>query len=75
MSKVEATVTRIITEYVPEWNGDLDVWKTDWLDSLQYIELVFAISDEFEVDVPLDIEDVRTPRDIVNFIEKELASG
>lgn len=69
---VERRIREIIEPRVPQWNGDMDRWDASWLDSLEYIELVFEVSDKFGIDVPLDIEDVTSPRDLADYVEKEL---
>ena len=41
-------------------------------DSLDVVELIMSIEDEFEIEVPDDkIEDVKTVGDIVNYIQSQ----
>ncbi len=46
--------------------GSVPCW-----DSLMQIRLVAEISDEYDVDIPIDeVPDIRTPRDFYRYIEE-----
>ena len=52
---------------------ETDIQQDLGADSLDVVDLVMTIEDEFEVEVPDDqIETVRTVADLVSFIEKKI---
>ena len=64
LSALESHVTPTAT-----FDGDLQA------DSLGVIELFMAIEEEFDIEIPEEeIEKMRTVRDVVSYIEQEIAS-
>lgn len=77
MSAVEEKVKKIICDQlnVPEEEVVLDASFVDDLgaDSLDQVELIMAIEEEFDISIPdEDAEKIRTVKDAVNYIKKAL---
>ena len=53
---------------------DTDIVNDLGADSLDIVDLVMSLEDEFETEMPDEaIEDIKTVRDIVHFIEENVA--
>jgi acyl carrier protein len=77
MSAVEEKVKKIICDQlnVPEEEVVLDASFVDDLgaDSLDQVELIMAIEEEFDISIPdEDAEKIRTVKDAVSYIKKAL---
>ena len=80
MASIEDRVRAIIaeqldqdeSEIVPEANFIEDLGA----DSLDLVELVMHIEDEFDVEIPDDeAENIRLVQDAINYIQQRLSSG
>jgi len=77
MAAVEEKVKKIICDQlnVPEEEVVLDASFVDDLgaDSLDQVELIMAIEEEFDISIPdEDAEKIRTVQDAVNYIKKAI---
>jgi acyl carrier protein len=80
MSEIEGKVKNIIVEQlgVDEDEVTLDASFTDDLgaDSLDIVELVMALEEEFSIEIPdEEAENISRVREAVDFIQKHTASG
>jgi len=78
MSSVDERVRKIICEQLDVEEGNVvpEASFVDDLgaDSLDQVELIMAMEEEFDVSVPdEDAETIRTLQDAINYIEKALA--
>lgn len=72
---VEEEVRALILEALPSWEGNLDYIDRDALGSLLELELIMNIEDRFPgVRFPDDTELIRSPRDLIAYIESCLPS-
>jgi acyl carrier protein len=77
--ELEKRVTGLISKSlkIPEENVKLESSFVDDLgaDSLDIVELVMAMEDEFQIDIPdKDAESIKTVRDAVDYIKKSKAA-
>lgn len=77
--ELEKRVTGLISKSlkIPEENVKLESSFVDDLgaDSLDIVELVMAMEDEFQIDIPdKDAESIKTVRDAVDYIKKNKAA-
>jgi acyl carrier protein len=75
MSSTEQRVKKIVVEQlgVSEADVKLDASFVDDLgaDSLDIVELIMALEEEFEAEIPdEDAEKIRTVQDAINYVEK-----
>jgi len=80
MSEIEQKVKSIIVEQlgVDEDEVTLDASFTDDLgaDSLDIVELVMALEEEFSIEIPdEEAENISRVREAVDYIQKHTASG
>ena len=62
------------TDEIDDITADMDILEDLKADSLNVVEIVMAIQDEFEIEVPdADIPGLKTIRDIVDYVENRLA--
>ena len=78
MSSVDERVKKIICEQLDVEEGNVvpEASFVDDLgaDSLDQVELIMAMEEEFEVSIPdEDAETIRTLQDAINYIEKAVA--
>lgn len=71
-NKVELRVSELLHKYSETWDGNLDEWDPDSLDSLSYIELAFDIEDVFDIELPMDPNALKNPRDLIRLVENKL---
>ena len=71
MTNTTERVSKILHDFAPKWNGDLDTWDMNALSSLEYLDLLFTLEEEFGVEVDLDLDDVKSPRDLIAEIEAQ----
>ncbi len=77
--ELEKRVTGLISKSlkIPEENVKLESSFVDDLgaDSLDIVELVMAMEDEFQIDIPdKDAESIKTVKDAVDYIKKSKAA-
>lgn len=68
---VTERVTKVLKDFVPTWNGDLDQWDDNALSSLEYLDLLFTLEEEFGLEIDLDLNAVKSPRDLIAEIEAQ----
>lgn len=68
---VTERVTKVLKDFAPTWSGDLDEWDDSALSSLEYLDLLFTLEEEFGVEIDLDLNDVKSPRDLIAEIEAQ----
>ena len=71
------TLTKIIREHTGDEsiiiNEDMDLKADLGLNSLELVNLVCVVEDEFDIEIPdRNIKDFRTVKDIIQFIEEQL---
>ena len=71
------TLTKIIREHTGDEsiiiNEDLDLKADLGLNSLELVNLVCVVEDEFDIEIPdRNIKDFRTVKDVIEFIEEQL---
>ena len=71
------TLTKIIREHTGDEsiviNEDMDLKADLGLNSLELVNLVCVVEDEFDIDIPdRNIKDFRTVKDVIEFIEEQL---
>jgi acyl carrier protein len=72
IDKVKEVLAEELSVELDEITADSDLREDLDADSLDMVQLVMALEDEFGVEIDNnEIKDVRTVADIVNFIEKK----
>ncbi|MDY4835479.1 MAG: acyl carrier protein [Frisingicoccus sp.] len=71
------TLTKIIREHTGDEsiviNEDMDLKADLGLNSLELVNLVCVVEDEFDIEIPdRNIKDFRTVKDVIEFIEEQL---
>ena len=71
------TLTKIIREHTGNEsiiiNEDMDLKADLGLNSLELVNLVCVVEDEFDIEIPdRNIKDFRTVKDVIEFIEEQL---
>ena len=71
------TLTKIIREHTGDEsliiNEDMDLKADLGLNSLELVNLVCVVEDEFDIEIPdRNIKDFRTVKDVIQFIEEQL---
>ena len=71
------TLTKIIREHTCDEsiviNEDMDLKADLGLNSLELVNLVCVVEDEFDIEIPdRNIKDFRTVKDVIEFIEEQL---
>ena len=71
------TLTKIIREHAGDEsiviNEDMDLKADLGLNSLELVNLVCVVEDEFDIEIPdRNIKDFRTVKDVIEFIEEQL---
>ena len=71
------TLTKIIREHTGDEsiviNEDMDLKADLGLNSLELVNLVCVVEDEFDIEIPdRNIKDFRTVKDLIEFIEQQL---
>lgn len=70
------TLTKIIREHTGDEsiviNEDMDLKADLGLNSLELVNLVCVVEDEFDIEIPdRNIKDFRTVKDVIEFIEEQ----
>ena len=71
------TLTKIIREHTGDEsiviNEDMDLKADLGLNSLELVNLVCVVEDEFDIEIPdRNIKDFRTVKDVIEFIEEQI---
>ena len=71
------TLTKIIREHTGDEsiviNEDIDLKADLGLNSLELVNLVCVVEDEFDIEIPdRNIKDFRTVKDVIEFIAEQL---
>ena len=71
------TLTKIIREHTGDEsiviNEDMDLKADLGLNSLELVNLVCVVEDEFDIEIPdRNIKDFRTVKDVIEFLEERL---
>ena len=71
------TLTKIIREHTGDEsiviNEDMDLKADLGLNSLELVNLVCVVEDEFDIEIPdRNIKNFRTVKDVIEFIEEQL---
>ena len=62
------------TDEIDDITADMDILEDLKADSLNVVEIVMAIQDEFDIEVPdADIPGLKTIKDIADYVESRLA--
>ena len=62
------------TDEIDDITADMEILEDLKADSLNVVEIVMAIQDEFDIEVPdADIPGLKTIRDIADYVENRLA--
>ena len=71
---IQETIKRIRPEITGEIKAEDRLREDLGLDSLQSMELLSALTEEYEIDVEIEeVQDVKTVADVIAFLESALA--
>ena len=73
LEKIKAILSEQFDVEEDQITGDTNILEDLEADSLDIVDLIMSIEDEFEVEIPdEDVEELRTVDDAVKYIEQKL---